>query len=288
MREAHNNAKAVKSDDAQVPVHLWDERIFSPPLQKKQSKAMTVARDACLDRYRLNVLDDALWYLTYAHGRSWYKSFKGKVEGCRPIVDLGKWYAKGLTPRQVARRMTRAHGAEWWDQLEAPAGAFHAKATPKFKREVTRDLAAIGDILWRANHNDWFEYPAGSRLKFFRFAKKYRKLARDGVPVFFAEPGPQLLTPQRDMPDEQKAVLREKLQKVIKKRYMRPSKQKIASSMQYFAVPKGVVDGVVQDWRIVYHAGANGLNDCVWVPTFWMPTVHSLVRLLNEASFMED
>ena len=56
----------------------------------------------------------------------------------------------------------------------------------------------------------------------------------------------------------------------------------------YFGVPKGVVDGVPQDWRIVYHAGANGLNDAIWVPSFWLPGTNSLLRIVNCETYMED
>eukprot|EP00956_Cyclotella_meneghiniana_P019471 scaffold33317_cov124-Cyclotella_meneghiniana.AAC.1 len=37
--------------------------------------------------------------------------------------------------------------------------------------------------------------------------------------------------------------------------------------IKYFAVPKGE-----KDWRIVYDATASGLNECVWAPSFWLPT----------------
>ena len=59
-------------------------------------------------------------------------------------------------------------------------------------------------------------------------------------------------------------------------------------SITHFGVPKGVIDGIIQDWRIIYHAGANGLNDCVWDPPFWLPGVGSLVRMLDPTSVMED
>ncbi len=51
--------------------------------------------------------------------------------------------------------------------------------------------------------------------------------------------------------------------------------------IKYFTVPKKIINGVVQDWRIVFHAGANKLNDCVWMPLFSLPT-------LNEDTLMAD
>ena len=53
--------------------------------------------------------------------------------------------------------------------------------------------------------------------------------------------------------------------------------------IKYFAVPKGE-----KDWRIVYDATASGLNECVWAPSFWLPTVDSLLPALGPNSWMAD
>ncbi len=48
-------------------------------------------------------------------------------------------------------------------------------------------------------------------------------------------------------------------------------------------MPKGE-----DDIRLVYDATANQLNECVWVPTFWLPTIDSLVRGVDKDSWMTD
>jgi hypothetical protein len=53
-------------------------------------------------------------------------------------------------------------------------------------------------------------------------------------------------------------------------------------------VPKGVLDDVVQDWRIVFHTGANKLNDSIWAPSFSLPTMNLLLRIVDSNSLMED
>ena len=58
---------------------------------------------------------------------------------------------------------------------------------------------------------------------------------------------------------------------------------KLKSLIKYFDVPKGE-----DDVRIVYDATANMLNSCVWVPSFWLPTIESLIRALNHHSWMTD
>ncbi len=57
----------------------------------------------------------------------------------------------------------------------------------------------------------------------------------------------------------------------------------IKTLIKYFAVPKGK-----EDVRMVYDATANQLNDCVWVPTFWLFIIDLLVRALDENSSMTD
>ncbi len=38
----------------------------------------------------------------------------------------------------------------------------------------------------------------------------------------------------------------------------------------------------------MFHAGANQLNDCVWAPSFSLPTVNSLLRIVDEQTLMQD
>ena len=77
----------------------------------------------------------------------------------------------------------------------------------------------------------------------------------------------------------------EKVQKVVDRRYVRFSdaKSKVLSCLHCFAVPKGD-----DDIRMVYDATGNGLNQCVWVPTFWLPTTATLLRGLDKDSWMTD
>jgi hypothetical protein len=78
-------------------------------------------------------------------------------------------------------------------------------------------------------------------------------------------------------------MAKDKILKVVKRRYLRTSGIKVKSLIKYLAVPKG------EDYiRQVYNATANPLNECVWVPTFWLPTIDTLVRALGRDSWMTD
>ena len=109
-------------------------------------------------------------------------------------------------------------------------------------------------------------------------------MARDGVPSYFEKPGPSTKVGQPIISDpilREKA--REKIGKVVNRRYLVFTEEPIKSFIKFFAVPKGE-----SDIRMVYDATANKLNDCVWVPTFWLPTIDTLVRGLDAKSWMTD
>lgn len=203
IREQHALAKAVKSDDAAVPVHLWDERVLGRIPTKVEQRVLERLRGWLLWRYRQQLLHDCLSYMRNRHGVGWH--------------DRGK-YKKGA-----------------W---RTKSKAWHL------------DKEGLMEIMWRAVNNEWFEYTGGSRLKFFRFPTKYRTLARDGVPIFFLDglPTPMSELQRPLIKGEERDVLRGKLQKAIAKRYLAPPSEKLRSCIKYFAVPKGVLEGVVQDW----------------------------------------
>lgn len=80
-----------------------------------------------------------------------------------------------------------------------------------------------------------------------------------------------------------RAKAKEKIFKVVKRRYLLMTGIKVKSLIKYFAVPKGE-DNIC----LVYNATSNKLNDCVWMPTFWLPTINLLVRALDKDSWMTD
>jgi hypothetical protein len=136
LKDKHNIVKAVKADDAKVPVELWDEAMCRQPPTVKQQRALLILRGFMLRLYCLQLWQDARTFLKREHGDDW----------------LRKIHAKG-------------------------SGA-------------AEDAKAMRDILWQASENDWFEYPAGLRLIFFRFPARHRTQAKRGVKVMFTCKGP--------------------------------------------------------------------------------------------------
>ena len=72
IKEAKEFAKAVKSDDTEIPVYLWNDRIRSPGMSKE-------TRDAALAAFRKlghhwfmrGLVWDCTAYMVWVHGPAW-------------------------------------------------------------------------------------------------------------------------------------------------------------------------------------------------------------------------
>ena len=73
------------------------------------------------------------------------------------------------------------------------------------------------------------------------------------------------------------------VQKSENRRYIQGPTESVKSLTSFFAVPKGD-DGV----RMVYGDTKSGLNDCIWVPRFPLPTVATHLCAVEPGSFMGE
>ena len=53
--------------------------------------------------------------------------------------------------------------------------------------------------------------------------------------------------------------------------------------IKYSAIPKGE-----NDIQIVHDTTTNKLNEYMWIPSFWLPTLDSLLHAFDENSWMAD
>ena len=235
-------SKAVKSDDAEVPVHLWNDRLFpttmetnnTPPSETCRVNAANKLRELGLRMYRRSLRKDCLQRINTRFGKGWQTAPRHKPDGS--LTELGI------------------------------------------------ELHALTNILWYAGEATWFEHKSGSTLHYFRFPPIYQKIAQEGVPVFFEKRGPTSRKRQARFSDPaMKKGVQKKINKAVDRKYIVEAKITLKSLIKYFAVPKGD-----SDLRIVFDASANGLNDAVWSPSFWLPTVESMLRALTPTSFMLD
>jgi hypothetical protein len=194
IEEAKEYAKAVRSDDADIPVHLWNDRVRAPGISKeKRDAALTGFRKLGLRVFLRGLVKDCVAHMKETHGSGWIGKPRQHRDG-------------GLT-------------------------------------ELGRDQSAIANLLWHSTHTNWFEFNAGSRLVHLRFPVRYRRMARDGVPAWFTKPGPTTKGTQPAITDSSlREKTREKIGKVLKRRYLISTGLKIKSFIKFFAVPKGEDD----------------------------------------------
>jgi hypothetical protein len=174
------------------------------------------------------------------------------------------------------RYLKDQHGNDWPGQVQ------------RGNLIAVEDATAVHNVLWWAAQNDWFEYPLGSRLIFFWFPTCYHDQAKRGVKIFYKCKGPSLRQRHLPLKSDEKEVLKKKIKKFIKKEHLAPPAGLIGSLIKYFAIPKGVLNNVIQDWRIVFHAATNKHNDCVWAPLLCLPTMNSLLCITDKGTMMRD
>jgi hypothetical protein len=99
-------------------------------------------------------------------------------------------------------------------------------------------------------------------------------VVREGLsPMFDSEP-PTNSNRQPPYDDDKiKALVKNKLDKVIMKGYVELTDIKFVEAMMFmFDVPKG--DNI----RMVYDGSKSGLNKALWAPWFSLPTIDSMLR----------
>ncbi len=72
IKEAKEFAKAVKVDDAEIPVYLWNDRIRSPGIiREEQDAALTRFRKLGHQVFMRGLVCDCTEYMRLTHGPTW-------------------------------------------------------------------------------------------------------------------------------------------------------------------------------------------------------------------------
>lgn len=174
--------------------------------------------------------------------------------------------------RSFFRYLAAAYGSDW-----QTCSARHDPTS-----NLSQDILAFADCFYYVRHTTWFEWPAGSRLLFWRWHPSYITRARDGVPLNFVKVKPRSQRPQQ-APESPTVLeqIRAKLAKVRRRNYIAPGF--VRSLIRYFAVPKGE-----SDIRLVYDGTSSGFNDSIWVPSFGMTTIDSVLGSVDTNTWMGD
>jgi hypothetical protein len=134
------------------------------------------------------------------------------------------------------------------------------------------DFQPAVDTVIRAARSSWWNWDDGSRPFHWRWPQEwYRKIIRDGLPVFFRLQKLSYRKAQQGAPDS------------ATQRGGTSPPGFVTSLTAFFSVPKGE-----EDVRIVHDGTVSGLNDYIWVPRFLLPTIESHLRAVDEETFMAD
>ena len=314
---------AAKRDDAPVDVENWDRWSvdnFRPPESDKGRaplvcKAGSYSRDhhgrlfdalraILLRRVRRNALRGLFKYLQCKHGESqclqrvvYHRRKKHRRRRKRRKLSHGDTEAKQLrmTSRKLRSRdegRLRAFGplgqrvfkvAEWITKSRQRVKPRKRLDGGNQELELWRDLAVGRDAVSRLANSSWWSWDDGSTLMFWRWPKRWQRSIRDGTKLFVKpENLPHFFQRQKWPGDAaQGEKMKEKVGKVRARRYISPGE--VNSLTGFFAVPKGD-----DDIRIVYDATACGLNEALWAPGFFLPTIDSVLRNASKESWYGD
>ena len=150
--------------------------------------------------------------------------------------------------------------------------------------EFKRDLKEGRQAVEKAADSSFWEWNNGSFPYFWRWQPEIKRDLRDGTSLWvYNSKLPSNTKPQR-IPRDRGVfdLMVEKIVKVHKRNYI-GKWGKILNLSHYFPVPKGE-----DDIRIVYDLSASGLNDALWAPRFWMPTMANIVDCAVHTSWFGD
>ena len=309
--QKHNlDEKAVKADDAAVPIEFWNSALASKlgledGLSKLQSEAIDIIRNfavhciwkrsvtRCLCRYLVcSNCHNKRMTLLFQHDNTQSdpqcnecRSYRARSKALLPVESdrekVYEWRCTNGKKRKTTTYRWKSHGKRLYNKW---FHLFRKSSRPKEAKRVAQDIKAGIDCLSRVSACTTWKWEKGSRLFFWRWGEEFSSEARDGSKTFIQSKLPNCQ--ERQKPPRRKDTLnlvRDKLNDVRRKGYISDENLVVKSVTSLFDVPKGD-----NDVRMVYNATSSGLNDAVWAPWFSLPTVESHLRAVDPGTFMVD
>lgn len=253
--------KAAKNDDARIPIELWDGHLFRhyfPSLSYSymiHGRALKTLRKFMWRNMLLASTRSFAKFLVVQHGASWLGFYLSNRRACLRVASRKRKRGKDLVGDLVVRRKFEA---------------------------LHKDLKVGFEGLTRLAKSSWWEWDEGSTLLFWRWPIEIREAARDGLSLFIRKRLPRWIKRQR-LPKEPHMAERmvSKFLKVQAKGYV--GEGTVISMINCFAVPKGD-----DDIRLVYDGTKCGLNDSLWAPNFFLPSVDSMLLNMNTHTWSAD
>jgi hypothetical protein len=194
----------------------------------------------------------------------------------RAMLRRYRHYKYGVI-RSFRLFMKKKHGINWMEDM------WKEGRKRRGKKEIGRDYTVGLDAIHRASNASFWDWSDGSTVFFWRWPEELQDELRDGMQVWFRKQDlPTFWGRQRWPTDEkERSQLKEKIGKVLSRRYV--SEGYVSSLTGFFAVPKGT-----DDIRVVYDATRSGLNDAIWAPNFFLPTIDSVLSRADENTYFGD
>jgi hypothetical protein len=201
---ARQEEKAARSDDAEIPIHLWDEKFWAST----------------------SFVQDKLIVFTQRHNTVGFKRKYNCKSAC-PLVVL-RHFAHSRWIRNVfvdlIQYAREHHGPLWQTQLRD-----------------TVFLETARDAIHRVSRSSFWEWHDGSTLIFWRWPKEHIHSALYGYPSWVVGELPRYRVPQRrEKTDSLADKVASKLNTIRDRRYV--CKGRVESLTGYFSVPKGESD----------------------------------------------
>ena len=285
--------RAAKSDDARIPVELWDNHL-AKMLGKhdftiRERTAISTLRKIGLRVWSKSIMACFLSWLKCPKCHN--ERLKGRFKGCfiyeNYDIQQHSSYCIQSTNKPI-QRVVEWNGSKyvWVEKFGKKAYRRYWRLVLKgtsdlHRQDIADSILAFLECNGKAYNCSEWNWDGGSRLFFWRWGEHWKSV-RDGAKVHVKGKLPACKEKQ-SVPKEVdiKNKIIEKLADVRSKGYIQ--KGKVKSLTSFFAVPKSD-----DDIRMVYNGTSSGLNDAVWAPWFALPTVDTHLRGTLPNTFMCD
>jgi hypothetical protein len=88
LKREHDIAKAVKSDDAEVPVEIWNRAVCRGEVSDQQARALDILRVFMLRVYRRRLRKEICRYLSSKLGRGWMSKGRTRRDEVRAMKEI--------------------------------------------------------------------------------------------------------------------------------------------------------------------------------------------------------
>ena len=261
---ATGHLKAAKDDDADVPYHLWNDRISSGMSHLSamvNDRLAGISSDPGWMKLRDSFSDAAQERLKDQTVESVLARL---LSGLRRLA-LRKW-----------KTLVRRSFWTWW---KADCGNRAKRGLEPCRRSAEAGVAALVHV----SYATWWDWDQWSAPFFWRFPEEWQVQVRDGLAPCFTGAPPVYTKAQRPPSDpDVKAKEKAKLSKVRARGYI-CGFTGILALLNFFSVSKGA-----NDVRMVYDGTKSGLNAVLFAPWFALASVDCMLRSVGPGYWSTD